>query len=176
LTASQNAFHLRFTAQTCALAPEAVEAYPAVVALARRATELAPNDRTMLEPFGCILYRSGQYAEALKQLTAALQAPEHPHTTVTFSHYFLAMTYHRLGHRDEARSWFDKAAQATEEMLREDRTEFGTSLPWDRRLKLQLFRAEVAALLGEAELAPPPQAVPEARDNPRQPANNEHRP
>jgi serine/threonine protein kinase len=165
-SASQDPYELYFTAWTCSLAPDALTEYPAVVELARRAVGLAPKERSKLKTLGAILYRSGQWEEALKQLTTAINAPEDRATTVTYAHLFLAMTYYRLGHRDEARPWFDKAAQATKKMLAEDKTEAGESLPWNRRLTLELLLAEAQALLGVTELAPPPKLVQEPSETP----------
>jgi tetratricopeptide (TPR) repeat protein len=159
--ASKNQNDRRFTVWTCALGPQAVEEYATAVELARRFAGSSPKNRVSLEYLGAILYRSGHFAEALAQLTAALNAPEDKHTTVTYSHFFLAMTHHRLGHHDEARRWFNQAAQATKKMLAEDKTEGGEPVPWNRRLTLEVLHAEAQALLGEVELLPPPQAVKE---------------
>jgi tetratricopeptide (TPR) repeat protein len=161
-TASKNENDRRFTVWTCVLGPKALEEYAAVIELARRRAGSSPKNRVSLEYLGAILYRSGQFAEALAQLTAAVNAPEDKATTVTYSHYFLAMTHHRLGHHNDARRWFDRAAQATKKMLAEDKTEAGEPVPWNRRLTLELLHAEAQALLGEVELLPPPQAVKEA--------------
>jgi tetratricopeptide (TPR) repeat protein len=164
-SASKIAPDVRSAVWTCALAPEGVEAYPAVVELARRGIDLTPNGPRMLKEFGAILYRAGQLEEAVKQLTAAVKAPEDPFTTVTssaypvdtlttvtYTDYFLAMTHHRLGHHDEARRWFDKAEQAMKKMLTEHKTETGESLLWNRRLTLELLHAEASAVLANTEL------------------------
>jgi hypothetical protein len=65
------------------------------------------------------------------------------------------MAHHRLGHRDEARRWLDKAVQGTREALKtsaEPRADAGNSdgvIPpnWSRRLTLQLLRREAERLI-----------------------------
>ena len=60
------------------------------------------------------------------------------------------MTHQRLGHRDEAKKWLDKAVARTEKTFRQcdQGVEFIHS---DRRLTLKLLRDEAEALL---KLAP----------------------
>ena len=63
--------------------------------------------------------------------------------------YFLAMTHQRLGHQDEARKWYEKAAAWTSEVLA-PASEDGTTKPsvkWDDRLKLELLQREVSKQL-----------------------------
>jgi hypothetical protein len=51
------------------------------------------------------------------------------------------MAHHRLGHVREGRGWLGKAV---ERMNRETRND---TLPWNRRVTLQLLRLEAAALV-----------------------------
>jgi hypothetical protein len=148
-TTSKNAVDRYFTAWTCALGPEGVAADPTVVELARRSASLLPETRFRFPPIGPVLYRSGQLDEALTQLTMAVNAPKNLGAPETYSHFFLAMTHHRLGHRDEARHWFDQAAQATKKMLAH--SDAGEPVAWIRRLTLELLHAEAKALLGITE-------------------------
>src|SRR5262249_3483805 len=65
---SENPYELRFTAWTCALAPDAVDAYGPVLELTRRAVKHCPDDRQALQGLGTTLFRAGQAEEALKYL------------------------------------------------------------------------------------------------------------
>jgi hypothetical protein len=63
-----------------------------------------------------------------------------------YTWFFLAMAHHRLGHREEAKKWLDKAVAWTEKTIREaDRGT--TSLPRNRRLTLKLLREEAEAMM-----------------------------
>ena len=57
------------------------------------------------------------------------------------------MTHHRLGHPADARQWFDRAEAETTRLLANGKTESGEPLTWNRRLTLELLRAEATALL-----------------------------
>ena len=62
------------------------------------------------------------------------------------------MTHRALGNDDEARKWYEKAAAWTSEVLAPE-SEDGTakpSVPWNRRLTLELLDAETEQLLGIA--------------------------
>jgi tetratricopeptide (TPR) repeat protein len=72
------------------------------LALSRRADALAPGDATTLNTLGVILYREGRYAEAIEPLERSLAASRGQYDG--FDYFFLAMTHHRLGRRDEARA------------------------------------------------------------------------
>ena len=58
-----------------------------------------------------------------------------------FDWFFLAMAHWRLGHKDEARAWYDKAAAWD-----------AKNLPPPENEELRRFRAEAAALLGVNDL------------------------
>jgi hypothetical protein len=66
-------------------------------------------------------------------------------TTVTYAHFFLAMTHQRLGHRDEAAQWLKTAIQAIDA----DSTTRPTSAGrlWKRELALHLLRNESEKLI-----------------------------
>ncbi len=56
---------------------------------------------------GVVLYRAGQYADAVKVLGKSLEAGRGQFDG--FDLFFLAMAQHRLGHREEARECLDRA-------------------------------------------------------------------
>jgi tetratricopeptide (TPR) repeat protein len=114
------------------------------VELARRAVELVPKDGPTLHQAHCwntlgvALYRTGDWKAAIEALEKA-EALEPKY--LAFSGFFLAMAHWRLDHKDEARTWYDKAAAWKAE-----------NLSWNAEEELLLFRAEAAALLGTVDV------------------------
>jgi WD40 repeat protein/serine/threonine protein kinase/tetratricopeptide (TPR) repeat protein len=154
----EDANALHWVAWTCALAPDALSDLRAVVPLAERALG---NDAKADSPrltLGAILYRAGQYEEAIERLTE-LDAEWKSSGTMpsltspAYCWFFLAMAHHELGCPAEARQWFDKALQR----MAEERD----SAAWNRRLTLDLLRQEAESLLG-AE-APVVDSAPSSR-------------
>jgi serine/threonine protein kinase/WD40 repeat protein/tetratricopeptide (TPR) repeat protein len=76
--------------------------------LSLRAVELAPGQQVSLNTRGVVLYRAGRYAEAVTILDQSLEAGRGQFDA--FDLFFLAMAHHHLGHRDQARRSFDRAA------------------------------------------------------------------
>jgi serine/threonine protein kinase/WD40 repeat protein len=104
--------------------------------LARRAVELNPDQSIFLNTLGVVLYRAGEFREAIATLESSLQASRGRFDG--FDLFFLAMAHHRLGHRGPARACFDRGAswlqgqtRLTEQYLKE----------------LTEFRAEAEAVL-----------------------------
>jgi hypothetical protein len=71
--------------------------------------------------------------------------------------YFLAMAHQRLGHRAEARRWFDTASRAMEKVLKRPAETPGSAKPssgkqptphWNQKLTLELLRHEAEELIG----------------------------
>jgi tetratricopeptide (TPR) repeat protein len=79
------------------------------LALSLRAVELAPGQQTSLNTRGVVLYRAGQYAEAVTTLEKSLDAGKGQFDG--FELFFLAMAHDRLGHREEARRCLDRAIE-----------------------------------------------------------------
>jgi hypothetical protein len=102
------------------------------VRIARGVVDRAPQVWISWATLGAALYRSGDW-------TGARDAFEHAAElnggSLAFYGFFLAMTHHRLEHRDPARSCFEQ----TDRWLR--------TMPWDEAATR--LRAEAASLLGE---------------------------
>lgn len=106
---------------------------PAVaVRLARKAVELAPESANIRNTLGVALYRAGDWASAIEELTRSKELEKRDSA---FNSFFLAMAHRQLDHQKEAHRWYElgvhwmeKNAPRNEELLR--------------------FRAEAAELLG----------------------------
>jgi WD40 repeat protein/tetratricopeptide (TPR) repeat protein len=120
----------------CALAPDALADLRPVVQLARQAVRSTPRNHAYQNTYGSILFRAGQYEEAVTELTKAVEIHGRGGTPADW--LFLAMAQHRLGHTEEAKRWLDKAVPSIQQ---------AGSLPWNTRLELQLLRQEAEALI-----------------------------
>ena len=65
------------------------------------------------------------------------------------------MTHHKLGHKTEAKQWYDKAVEWTNKVLDKNRTD-QEPVVWNRRLTLELLQKETAAMLNAPVEAPTP--------------------
>jgi serine/threonine protein kinase/uncharacterized protein HemY len=103
--------------------------------LAQQAVALAPRDGAVWTTLGAAHYRAGHYQAALESLTRSVELQPSDETAAFL---FLAMTHWHLGNRDEARRWYDRAAE------RIDKGEPGSQ-------RLTLLRREVAEVLGMSQ-------------------------
>jgi hypothetical protein len=81
-----------------------------LVALARSATAAEPQDWQARELLGAALYRDGKAADAIRELDEAVQ--RHGKDGSLWSRLFLALAHQRVGHRQEAEQWRQKADKA----------------------------------------------------------------
>ena len=58
-----------FAAWTCALAPDAVDDYAPIIALAHRAVDASPQNTQCVKTLAAILFRAGQIEAAIEKLT-----------------------------------------------------------------------------------------------------------
>jgi serine/threonine-protein kinase len=103
--------------------------------LARKAVELEPQKASYQSTLGVAQYRVGDWRAAIEALekSEALEPDKH----VAHNGFFLAMAHWQLGHKDEARAWYDKAAAWD-----------ATNLPPQEKEELSRFRAEAGELPG----------------------------
>jgi tetratricopeptide (TPR) repeat protein len=78
------------------------------VRLGQKAAVLAPKFRNLRNTLGVAHYYHGDDKEAIAQLEESMRLHKGGDG---YDWVFLAMAHWRLGHRDEARSWFDRAVK-----------------------------------------------------------------
>jgi tetratricopeptide (TPR) repeat protein/putative hemolysin len=94
-------------AWSCALGPEALPNLKPAVALARAAVQTSPGDGNIRNTLGAILYRAGQYREAVTELNQAVRMSPQGGTWADF--LFLALAHQRLGDIEAARHALEHA-------------------------------------------------------------------
>jgi tetratricopeptide (TPR) repeat protein len=108
-------------------APRAVEA-------AQKAVELAPRSPLGWQVLGWAQYRAGAWQASAEALEKSCKLQDG--VGDAFQWFFLAMAHWQLGHKDEARNWYDKAMQKEKvwpEELRRIRAEAAELLTIDAK-------------------------------------------
>ena len=106
-----------------------------------------PESAAYCDSLGVLLYRTGNYDEAAKQLseaTAAFAKDAQHDTSVIYSQFFLAMATQKLGDKADAKRLLAEAQAAMDAELK-------TSPLWDRRIILELFRREAESMIAPTE-------------------------
>ena len=99
--------------------------------LAKRAVELDPKEEFYLTTLGAAYYRAGDWKEAVAALE---KSSELPNGGDSFNWFFLAMSHEKLGDKETARRWYDRAThwkeknQASKEKLLRLRAEAAREL------------------------------------------------
>jgi serine/threonine protein kinase/tetratricopeptide (TPR) repeat protein len=102
------------------------------VELARRATTLDPMNGAFWESLGAAHYRAGSWQDAARALDKSKRLLSGGDA---WAFFYLAMTHGKLGHRDEARRWYDQGVRWMEK---------GST----NRRELIRLRAEAVQVLG----------------------------
>jgi len=105
---------------------------PRAVELAKKAAKLAPSKYRMRSTLGVCLCRAGDHKAAIEALEKLGELRPGGDSLVWF---FLAMAHWQMGHKAEARKWYDQAVQWTDKAQ-------------PQNAELRRFRAEAAELLG----------------------------
>jgi serine/threonine protein kinase/Flp pilus assembly protein TadD len=105
------------------------------VSLAKEAVELAPKGGDCWRTLGAAQYRAGDWNSAIAALK---RATENRSGGDSAEWFFLAMAYWRLGDKQQARAWYDRAVRWMDEHQPRDE-------------KLRRCRAEAAAVLEGAD-------------------------
>jgi tetratricopeptide (TPR) repeat protein len=91
-----------------ATSPQAAVRNPTrAVELARRATGLQPEVRAYWHTLGVCHYRAAGWQASIDALARSAELHKGGDG---FDWFFLAMAHHKLGHSDEARKWYERAA------------------------------------------------------------------
>ena len=77
------------------------------LAMARKSVGLVPESPHIQNTLGVARYRTGDWKAAIAALTRAEELA--PNKYLGFNAFFLAMAHWQLGHKDEARAWYDRA-------------------------------------------------------------------
>ncbi|MFI5454874.1 MAG: protein kinase [Isosphaerales bacterium] len=125
-------------AWSLAMAPCAVADKSVSVRLAEIAVKdsFRAQKHSALGTLGAALYRAGQFEDAIQRLNDGIQLRDG--TTTPRDSVFLAMSHHRLGHRDAARRWLDR--------LRNRQPSTDPNQFWDE-LEIRLLRSEAEAVI-----------------------------
>jgi tetratricopeptide (TPR) repeat protein len=82
------------------------------VEIARKAVELAPKEAMYWNTLGVAHYRAGQWQAAVDAVTRSQELGQ---PLKAFDWFFLAMAHRKLGHTDDARSWYHRAVRWSED-------------------------------------------------------------
>jgi tetratricopeptide (TPR) repeat protein/serine/threonine protein kinase len=113
------------------------------VELALQAVARAPRGATCWNTLGVAHYRAGHWEEAIAGLTKSMALQKG--ALESFDAFFLAMAHWRLGQKEKARRWYDRAVRWMEN--NKDRWQGNKQ----RSEELRRFRTETAELLGLAK-------------------------
>jgi serine/threonine protein kinase/tetratricopeptide (TPR) repeat protein len=106
------------------------------IKLAQKAVELVPEHAGYWNTLGVAYYRAGDWKEAVAALE---KSSELQNGGDSFNGFFLAMSHEKLGDKEKARQWYDRAIQridknqAANEKLRRCREEAAQALGVDRK-------------------------------------------
>jgi serine/threonine protein kinase/Tfp pilus assembly protein PilF len=110
----------------------------AAVELAQRAVRGAPGEGGNWNTLGVARYRAGDWKAAIEALNQSLKLRQGGNGSDWF---FLSMAYWRLGKKEDARNWYERAVKWMEKNQ-------------PRNEELRRFRAEAARLLGAPDPSP----------------------
>jgi WD40 repeat protein/tetratricopeptide (TPR) repeat protein len=123
-----------------ATGPENLRDPEKAFAYAQRATDKGANKWEALNTLGVVLYRLGQYKQAIETLDRSLR--EGSSQAAPFDLYFLAMAHAHLGDDSKAKDCYDRAMK----WIREHSNE----VPPEWAADLESFRAEAEAVLAKS--------------------------
>jgi uncharacterized protein HemY len=115
------------------------------IRIARRGTDLVPEDGHLWQALGMALYRASEWNEAVRALDQAMALRGGGEAT---DKLFMAMALWRLGQHEEAKSWFERGC--AQMLSHDDPTNGKTGGP-----AREQYRDEARALLGLADPSKP---------------------
>jgi tetratricopeptide (TPR) repeat protein len=111
---------------------------------------MVPTDGRFWNALGVAQYRASQWEKAIDSLQKSTAMRKDGDVNEWF---FLAMSHWQLGHKDEARKWFDKAVEWTDKNQSKDEVLIG-------------FRTEAAELLGVSMRLPATESMQQDSERP----------
>ena len=132
---------------TCGLGPLAKEDLIAPLKQARDFVAQDPKNPGYRDSLGILLYRTGNYEEAAKQLSEAIDdfgKNADANSWVIYSQFFLAMAKQQLGDKAEAKRLLAEAQTAMNKEVKANPL-------WDRQAILELFRREAESRIAPTE-------------------------
>jgi WD40 repeat protein/tetratricopeptide (TPR) repeat protein/serine/threonine protein kinase len=140
-------FQASWVARVCVLAPGAVPDWKRVVRLAQQGADAAWTEPWRQRALWTAWYRDGQFERVVQHIARALGAANDGGRP--WECFLLAMTHHRLGHRQEARQWLVKATawidNEADRLIHKADGEY--PLPWDQWAECLVLRREAEALI-----------------------------
>jgi tetratricopeptide (TPR) repeat protein len=116
--------------------PPEIRAPDRALALAQKATRMAPSNWIYRNTRGVVYYRLGQFDAAIDDLQRSIQDNKEGATADDL--FFLAMAYHGLGNAAKAREYYDQAIRWCKQH---------TNLSPREKAEQSRFRAEAQTLL-----------------------------
>ncbi len=117
------------------------------ITYARRAVSIGPSDGNCWNTLGVAYYRAGQLEDAKNALYRSMELRNEGDS---FDWFFLSLIHFKLGHKDRAREWYDRAAGRLKQI-----PQFGGSLSLNQLNELYRFEVEAAEVMGLPKPAPP---------------------
>jgi serine/threonine protein kinase/tetratricopeptide (TPR) repeat protein len=102
--------------------------------VANRAVEIGPGSEVAWQVLGWAHYRNRAWKASIEALEKSMKLQKNPQGGDSWQWFFLAMAHWQLGHREEARSWYQRAANWLEKNAPD-------------HLEGKRFQAEAAGLL-----------------------------
>jgi tetratricopeptide (TPR) repeat protein len=108
------------------------------IELARKAVQLAPEDDACWQTLGWALYGNGAWKESIESFRKSIELHKNPMGADSGQWFGLAVAHWQLGHKEEARKWYDQAVAWMDKNQ-------------PKNEELRRFRTEAAELLGVKE-------------------------
>jgi tetratricopeptide (TPR) repeat protein len=124
----------------CVLAERALHDFDELIEWARAAEARQPGVLDNSLSLGAILFRAGQYREAIALLEKLAEARRAVPQTA-YACYFLAMAHHPLDHPTQASRWLEGGNEFAREQLEQE------DLSWQHKATLQLLCVEAQQLI-----------------------------
>jgi len=110
------------------------------ITYAKRALGIEPSDGNCWNTLGVAYYRAGELEQAKNALYRSMELRGDGDS---FDWFFLALIHFKLGHKERARDWYDRAKGRFQQV-----EQFGTSLSVSQVDELYRFEVEAAEMMG----------------------------